>query len=123
MIVEHARENRPWGSFVTACKNETDVTTKILRIDPKRRTSLQIHENRDEMWLLVSGKIRAIVGDEEYILDSTKKSQRDGVFVPRKSKHRLENLLDNHQSVVMEVAYGEFDEDDNTRIEDDFGRA
>jgi mannose-6-phosphate isomerase-like protein (cupin superfamily) len=108
------KEERPWGEFKVIHK-EPGVTIKIITVKPNQRLSLQSHQERDEMWLLLLGRgFSEIFG----ILEEMKK----GIvyIIPREEKHRL--TAGEKGIKVLEISFGEFDENDIIRYEDDYGR-
>ena len=107
-------ERRPWGEFVKFHENKP-CTVKLIYVNPNSRLSLQYHVNRAEFWQVVKGTAVVDLDGETYILD-----EGGSIEIPRKAKHRLGSL--DSGCVVMEIAYGEFDEDDIVRLEDDYSR-
>ena len=105
---------RPWGTFEQFTANAIS-TVKILEVKPQQRLSLQSHQHREELWVaLDDGVIAEINGVKRYL----KKGEK--VVVPREARHRLSS--ESEQIRVLEIAFGNFDENDITRYEDDFGR-
>jgi len=107
-------ENRPWGKFEQFCKNEK-ATVKIISVNPNSKLSLQYHNNRDEFWKVVSGEAKITIGEK--VTDAKK---GDEFFIPKLSSHRIETL--DFSAEIMEVSFGDFDEDDIVRLEDSYGR-
>jgi mannose-6-phosphate isomerase-like protein (cupin superfamily) len=105
---------RPWGSFKIIGRFSGRITVKIVRINPNSRLSLQFHAHRDEEWTVLSGRATATVGDRKYYMNV---GDRATAF--RTWKHRLESDIG---SELLEVSYGDFDEDDIVRLGDDYGR-
>jgi mannose-1-phosphate guanylyltransferase/mannose-6-phosphate isomerase len=84
---------------------------------PKEEGSLQSHANFDELWIMLTDGGQVQVGDKV-----TETHAGDEIFVPRGTKHRLSN----HSSEplrMLEVAYGNVQDDDKVRYEDKYGRA
>jgi len=108
------RETRPWGEELWLTKDRPSMV-KILTINPGEFTSLQYHHKRDEFWHVVSGNGIVEIGDE-----SMQTFAGDNHFVSREVKHRLRG--GNQPLVLLELAYGDFDEDDIVRIDDKYGR-
>ena len=104
---------KPWGRFEQFALNE-ETTVKLLYVKKGHRLSYQYHLLRSEFWKVVSGKI-------EVVLDGTRKALKagDSISVPCRAKNRIEGVED---SVVLEIAYGRFDENDIVRVDDDYGR-
>jgi mannose-6-phosphate isomerase len=111
-----ATELRPWGSFTIL---EEGAGYKIKRIEVKsgHRLSLQMHHHRSEHWIVISGIAKVQRDDEEIML-----SENESTYVPRFTKHRLENP-GRVPLVLIEVQNGEYlGEDDIIRFEDDYAR-
>ena len=114
MLNSISMTERPWGNFEQFTANETS-TVKILEIKPQQRLSLQSHQHREELWMaLDDGVMAEINGIKRYL------RKGDKVMVPKEAKHRLSSEAEHVR--VLEIAFGNFDEDDITRYEDDFGR-
>jgi mannose-6-phosphate isomerase len=114
-FIEPYRENRDWGSFIRFTK-ELPSTVKILMVNPGEAFSLQKHQKREEGWYVISGNGIIQIGNEKTPVVVGK-----SYFIPKDTLHRLE--AGNEKLVVLEVSFGEFDEDDITRLEDRYGRA
>jgi mannose-1-phosphate guanylyltransferase/mannose-1-phosphate guanylyltransferase/mannose-6-phosphate isomerase len=106
---------KPWGQFDQFTHNEIS-TVKILSVDKGGELSLQNHEHRTEFWRIISGHPLVTIGE------ITKSANPDDEFIIEKLQpHRLEAPNDNVQ--VLEIAFGNFDEEDIIRIKDKYGRA
>lgn len=103
---------KPWGNFKLLTQNEK-TTIKIISIDAGNRTSLQLHLKRSEKWYVLEG-IGIATLEKEYPL-----TVHDEMFIPAKTPHRLEAIIDLK---ILEISYGDFDEDDIVRLEDDYSR-
>ncbi|HUH99608.1 MAG TPA: phosphomannose isomerase type II C-terminal cupin domain [Nitrososphaerales archaeon] len=114
MTVDLADVVRPWGSFRVIGQFSGKITVKLVKINPNGRLSLQHHANRDEEWTLLSGRATATVGDRQYHLNVGDRTTAYRTWV-----HRLESDVG---AELLEVSYGDFDEDDIVRISDDYGR-
>ena len=109
-------EERPWGSYTVLEERETH---KIKRIEilPGKRLSYQMHEKRDEHWVVVDGRAIVILEGREVSL-----SPGQAVDIPRMAAHRIGNP-GNDLLTFIEIQRGDyFGEDDIIRLEDDFGR-
>ena len=106
--------NRPWGSFTSFVENE-NCTVKLLNIDNGEKFSLQYHQNRDEFWRVISGRPKIIVGEDEF-----EAREGDEFSIPAQTKHRI--IADYDDVVILEIATGDFDEEDIVRLEDKYGR-
>ncbi|HKU49341.1 MAG TPA: phosphomannose isomerase type II C-terminal cupin domain [Nitrososphaera sp.] len=110
----HFVEKRPWGHFERYTLNEP-CTVKLVYVDPHRRLSLQYHHKRDEFWKVIKGPAEVRFGDSIKALQ-----QGESVMIPRKTVHRLGGLDD--EVVILEISFGQFDEADIVRLEDDHRR-
>lgn len=108
-------ENRPWGRFEKFHQNKP-CTVKLIYINANSRLSLQYHNKRSEFWKVV--KSTAIVELDGKVVILT---EGETIVIPRRAKHRV-GALDS-DCVILEIAYGKFDENDIVRIEDDYQRA
>jgi mannose-6-phosphate isomerase-like protein (cupin superfamily) len=107
-------ENRPWGKFEQFTSNEVS-TVKIISLNPNSALSFQYHHNRDEFWRVLDGQAKFTIGDQtiEGKID-------DEYFIPRETNHRV--VTGKFPVRFLEIAYGEFDENDIVRIEDKYNR-
>lgn len=106
-------EKRPWGSFRRFTLNEK-TTVKVITVSAGQAFSLQHHKNRGEFWRILSGRAHVRVGD------TTKKGKAgDEFFIPVGVLHRVEAIEDTE---FLEIAFGNFDEQDIVRLEDKYGR-
>ena len=107
-------ENRPWGNFRRFTQNEL-TTVKLLTVKAHQAFSLQYHEKRDEFWRILSGSPDVIVGEKRETAHTG-----DEFFISRGVNHRV--LAGDEDAVLLEVSFGEFDEEDIVRLEDDYHR-
>ncbi|OGI73001.1 hypothetical protein A3D42_03000 [Candidatus Nomurabacteria bacterium RIFCSPHIGHO2_02_FULL_41_18] len=106
---------RPWGTFRQLTHNSLS-TVKLHRIKPGEKTSWQSHTRRSEFWHIVEGSGIIRVEDKEYNVVSG-----DEYDAPVGAKHRW--IAGESGLVLIEIAIGDFDEEDITRYEDKYGRA
>ena len=112
----HRTVERPWGSY-TLLETGEGYKIKKIRVEPKRRLSLQLHHHRSEHWVVISGIARVQRGEE--IVDI---GINQSTYIPRGVKHRLENPGGSPLEII-EVQNGEYvEEEDIVRFEDDFQR-
>jgi len=105
---------RPWGSFTLFTKNQSSAV-KILVVNQGEKISLQCHRNRQEFWYVLSGTPTVIIGNKEYAARIG-----DEFIVEKGEKHRIS--AKDTEARILEISFGEFDEDDVVRIEDKYGR-
>ncbi|HHI97173.1 MAG TPA: mannose-1-phosphate guanylyltransferase/mannose-6-phosphate isomerase [Thermodesulfatator atlanticus] len=113
---EHVTTYRPWGRY-TVLEEGPRYKIKRIVVNPGERLSLQMHYHRSEHWVVVRGTAKVQIGDEEMFLH-----ENESVFVPKSTKHRLENP-GKIPLEIIEVQNGEYlGEDDIVRFEDVYGR-
>jgi D-beta-D-heptose 7-phosphate kinase/D-beta-D-heptose 1-phosphate adenosyltransferase len=113
------RTIRPWGTFFDWDGGES-WHLKTIYVEPKKRLSLQYHHLRKECWVLVEGEVSAVVSDgTTKKLVSKKLKTGEPFFIKKKQIHRL---VSEKGGVIVEIALGDFKEDDIVRLSDDFGR-
>lgn len=105
---------RPWGSFKQYAFNE-EVTISLMTVKPGMRLSLQSHTGRAELWIVLDEGCEVQVGD-----DILRPHVGDEIWIPANTKHRLASQGPTVR--VLEVAFGNWQQADITRYEDDFQR-
>jgi mannose-1-phosphate guanylyltransferase / mannose-6-phosphate isomerase len=113
----HKTVHRPWGSYTIL---EETLGAKIKRIEvyPGASLSLQSHQHRSEHWIVVSGTAKVVNGEKELSLNINQST-----YIPAGNKHRLSNLSDVDNLIIIEVQTGTYlGEDDIQRFEDIYGR-
>ena len=106
---------RPWGSFRQLTHNQL-TTVKVHRVKPGEATSWQSHNQRSEFWYIISGDGKVLIGDKKCEVTSGAEYN-----VPVGTKHRWIAGLSG--IILVEVATGNFDEEDIIRYADKYGRA
>ncbi|MCB0393171.1 MAG: mannose-1-phosphate guanylyltransferase/mannose-6-phosphate isomerase [Bdellovibrionales bacterium] len=117
MVKNQRVEFRPWGSF-EILRDEPYFKSKVIRVLPGKKISYQSHEKRSENWVIVKGSAKVTLNDKEITLQVG-----ESIFVPAKSKHRIENTGSGVLEFIEVQTGTYFGEDDITRYQDDFGRA
>jgi len=114
--LEHEIYNRPWGFYKSTILT-SHAQGKIITVFPKGELSLQEHKKREEHWVVIKGKGKAILG--ESVIDIYPGRY---IYVPKGCKHQIIN--DSDQNLILsEVQLGEyFGEDDIIRYSDKYGR-
>jgi mannose-1-phosphate guanylyltransferase/mannose-6-phosphate isomerase len=106
---------KPWGRFERYTHNILS-TVKVITVERGGTLSLQYHHRRDELWVVLDSGALIEVGDA--IL---RPSAGAKVFIPRTVQHRLSAVGDSPVR-ILEISFGEFEEDDIVRLEDVYGR-
>ncbi|MDD5083420.1 MAG: phosphomannose isomerase type II C-terminal cupin domain [Candidatus Moranbacteria bacterium] len=114
MNMDIKNDERPWGSFRQFTDNEA-TTVKILSVGAGHRLSLQLHRKRSEFWRVLSGHPSITIGET-----TIQAKQGDEFFVPAQTIHRIGAPDDSAE--VLEIAFGDFDENDIVRLDDAYGR-
>lgn len=112
---EIKRETRPWGKFIQYAFNEK-CTVKIIIVKKGEELSLQSHEKRRELWVAIDGGLKVELDGEIFFL-----KKGDFIFIDPQSKHRLSAPYKTGR--ILEVSFGEFNEKDEIRYEDKYGRS
>ncbi|HTY58842.1 MAG TPA: phosphomannose isomerase type II C-terminal cupin domain [Bacteroidota bacterium] len=108
------RVTRPWGSFRQFAHNR-EVTVSLMSVNPGQRLSLQSHKGRAELWIVLDAG--AIVQVDDDVLHP---EAGEEIWIPAGARHRLSS---GGPSVrVLEVAFGDWQQEDITRYDDDYNR-
>lgn len=105
---------RPWGNFKLFVDNEV-VSVKIITAKADQELSLQTHKWRSEWWTVLSGSMEVTIDDTKKVLGVGER-----IFISCGAKHRARALETGCQ--WLEIMFGHFDENDITRLADDYGR-
>ena len=106
---------KPWGNFRQFTHNSSS-TVKIITVNPGETLSLQNHAKRSEFWRVTRGEgVIEVNGAKHHVQVGDERS------IPIGAKHRLKAGPNGIQ--VLEIATGNFDEEDIVRFEDKYGRA
>ncbi len=135
---------RPWGAFWNIKVEKLDLflslffpkiekqtlnlSPKILLIAPKQRLSWQWHKRRSEIWKILS-PVGVLLNDTDEIPPQEQmeiKKEGEVIKIPDRKRHRLVGLNDNY-GLVAEIwehldPQNPSNEEDEIRIQDDYGR-
>lgn len=112
----HKTVFRPWG-FYTCIEGGEGYLIKKIQVNPQQKLSIQLHNHRSEHWVVISGKAKVVLDDNEYMLETGQ-----SIDIPLQAKHSLQNPFDEPLSII-EVQKGDYiAEDDIIRFEDMYGR-
>jgi mannose-6-phosphate isomerase len=106
---------RPWGSFKQYANNE-NCTVSLMTVLPGQRLSLQSHSGRSELWIVLDDGAVVQVGE-----DIKECNAGDEIWIRVNEKHRL-SCKEELPVRVLEVAFGNWQQDDITRYADDYKR-
>jgi mannose-6-phosphate isomerase len=108
-------KERPWGNFSQYTFNQ-DCTVSLMTVKPGQRLSLQSHTARAELWIVIDdGAIVQLDGQV------THHRAGDEIWIPANSKHRL-SCGGSNPVRVLEIGFGNWQQSDITRYEDDYAR-
>lgn len=107
---------KPWGSIKTL-SNDKGHHVKELTIAPHKKTSLHLHQHRNEFWTVIEGQAEVTLNDEILTLNA-----QDTLFIPIGAHHRIHNIGQAPLKII-EIQCGEhLTEDDIVRLSDSYGR-
>jgi mannose-6-phosphate isomerase len=107
---------RPWGSFKQYAFNQ-ECTVSLMTVIPGQRLSLQSHTGRAELWIVLDDGASIQVGDQVATYNNG-----DEIWIPANERHRLGCPANGKTVRVLEVAFGNWQQADIKRYEDDFAR-
>ena len=107
---------RPWGFFKQYANNQ-DCTVSLMTVRPGQRLSLQSHTGRAELWIVIDDGARVQVGEEVRECQAGEE-----IWIPANEKHRL-SCSGERPVRVLEVAFGNWQQEDIQRYEDDYKRS
>ena len=107
---------RPWG-YYEIIKEKDNYKIKVITVNPGQRLSYQVHDKRDEYWVVISGSgLLTINGNESECHPGT------AICIEANDAHRVANTGEK-TLIFAEVQLGTyFGEDDIVRIDEDYGR-
>ncbi len=106
---------RPWGWFRQYAHND-NCTVSLMTVLPGQRLSLQSHAGRAELWIVLDDGAVVQVGE-------TQREYQAGeeIWIPANEKHRL-SCAGERPVRVLEVAFGDWQQEDIQRFADDYQR-
>lgn len=113
---DNTRVYRPWGWY-ESMDNGARFQVKRIMVNPGAKLSLQMHQQRSEHWVVVSGTAVVTRDDKVEVLE-----ENHSVYIAIGVKHRLENRSSRPLHLI-EVQSGIYlGEDDIVRFDDHYGR-
>lgn len=109
--------NKPWGYEIIFTPPDLPYTGKILHIQAGKEISLQVHDQKQETQMLVSGKCLYIADDKDGVLVEIPMQPLVGYTNEISQRHRLKAITD---ADIYEVSTPEIGI--TTRLEDDYHR-
>ncbi|MDB5035425.1 MAG: putative mannose-6-phosphateisomerase [Chlorobi bacterium] len=105
---------RPWGSFAQYVNNGESTIT-LMTVEPGQRLSLQSHTGRAELWIAIDDGAVVEIDDQVH-----HPKAGDELWIPAGSRHRLSS--GGVRVRVLEIAFGNWQQEDITRYADDYNR-
>ncbi len=100
-VVSHQEIIKFYGSSMLLEQGKRYRINRVM-IEPGHRIMSQLHYHRSEHWIVVIGTILVIYEDKTVLV-----CEGESTFVPRCTKHRVENP-GKIPAVVIEVQCGEY---------------
>lgn len=104
---------RPWGDEKVFNLNKK-CSVKLIIVKPGQELSLQSHKKREENWYFL-GNAKVQIGNKKFRV-----KEGDYIHVKKNEKHRV--IADKKKVKFIEISFGKFEENDEKRYEDKYGR-
>lgn len=114
--VEPRRVDKPWGWELVWAETRS-YAGKLLFVRAGESLSLQLHELKEESWLVREGRARLELGERDGELQEREIGPGDAFHLPPGTVHRVTALED---TLVVEVSTPHLD--DVVRLDDRYGR-
>jgi len=111
------RVEKPWGYELHWVPEDAPYMGKLLHINKDCRLSLQIHDEKQESWFLISGDAKVMWENSEGEMIETVLKSGVGYSTKVGQKHRLAGITDCD---IIEVSTPE--KGTTWRLEDDYSR-
>jgi len=122
-VTKSVEESKPWGE-TRVWHAMNSMHGKLIRIRKGERTSLKYHKVKNEVFFIIEGRARVIMGNSKTLEKSEKHPYRakivgpmDVINVQSECPYRFEAIED---CMIIEV--GDRVNDEPVRLDDDYGR-
>jgi mannose-6-phosphate isomerase len=109
-----ASVTRPWGSF-RQYRHNGACTVSLMTVKPGQRLSFQSHCHRSELWIVLDEQCEVQIGDAVHHPPAGAE-----FWIVANTPHRLSSR--GPEVRVLEVAFGDWRQEDIARYDDDYGR-
>lgn len=109
---------KPWGYETILTPPDLPYAGKIIHINATKRLSLQVHDKKQESWILKNGQAKVVWENEAGELIETPLREDQAYTCAIGQKHRLVGITDCD---IFEVSTPELGT--TYRLEDDYKRA
>lgn len=111
------RVEKPWGYELHWVREDAPYMGKIEHVNAGQRMSLQIHDQKQESWFMMSGRAKVIWENSSGEMVETELQPGQGYSTHLGQKHRLVGITDCD---IIEVSTPELGT--TWRLEDDYAR-
>ena len=111
------RDEKPWGYELLLVPPETPYMTKIMHMNAGARQSLQIHDNKQETWIMLRGRAAVLLEDDRGEMVQVEIPTDKGLSTRVGQKHRIIAITDCD---ILETSTPETGT--TWRLEDDYDR-
>ncbi len=108
---------KPWGYEIIFTTSSDPYTGKIIYLNAGKQFSLQVHDEKQETQMLVSGEAELIIDNESGELISIKMEPLKGYTIRVGQRHRVKAISDCAIYEVSSIEAGT-----TFRLEDDYKR-
>ncbi|MBI2442424.1 MAG: cupin [Candidatus Levybacteria bacterium] len=109
--------NKPWGYELHFVPDNLPYMGKIIHIDAGKRLSLQVHDKKQESWMIMNGRAKVVWENATGEVVETELEAGKGYTCTLGQKHRLVGITDCD---IIEVSTPEIGT--TYRLEDDYKR-
>ena len=109
--------DKPWGYEIHWVPDDKPYMGKIIHVNAGARLSLQIHDKKQESWLIMKGQAKVMWDNKDGELIETELMEGQGYTTEVGQKHRLVGITDCD---ILEVSTPEIGT--TYRLEDDYKR-
>jgi mannose-6-phosphate isomerase len=111
------RYDKPWGHELHWVTADAPYMGKLLHLKAGHRFSLQLHDQKQESWFVISGRVLMTWDDKSGSLVETELETGKGYSIVAGQRHRMKAITD---AVIIEVSTPE--SGTTWRLEDDYSR-
>jgi mannose-6-phosphate isomerase-like protein (cupin superfamily) len=111
------RIDKPWGWELHWTPDNLPYMGKLIHVRAQARLSLQVHDAKQESWLLIEGRAKVVWEDRAGSLVETELRPSEGYTCALGQSHRLVGITDCY---IIEVSTPEAGT--TWRLEDDYAR-
>lgn len=108
---------KPWGYELHWTPDNLPYMGKIIHVDAGKRLSLQVHDKKQESWMIMKGQAKVVWEDKDGNMVETELEEKKGYTCALGQKHRLVGVT---ECDILEVSTPEIGT--TYRLEDDYRR-